>query len=117
MNTENHDQQAQGDNDQQSEAEPAQDHGRGAHPTPHAPVPQVLDDRRSRHRRGVLPHDADQHEDRGDEDGGQRDLADGAGGEGLHFGFGAAVGFGVPAGEGGEEEEGQECEDDGHDSA
>ena len=54
----------------------------------------------------MLPHDTDQHEDRGDEDGGERDLADGSGGKGFHFCFGAAVGFGVPAGKGGEEEKG-----------
>lgn len=65
----------------------------------------------------MLPHDTDEDEYTGDEDGGEGDLGDGARGEGLYFCFGArGGGVGVPAGEGGEEEEGEEGEDDGDDS-
>lgn len=65
----------------------------------------------------MLPQHADEHEDGGDEDEGQRDLADGPGGEGLDVALGAAlVHFLVPAGEGGEQEEADEGEHDGDDA-
>ena len=65
----------------------------------------------------MLPQHADEHEDGGDEDEGQGNLADGAGGKGFDVALGAAlVGFLVPAGEGGEQEEADEGEDDGDDA-
>lgn len=58
----------------------------------------------------MLPQDRDEREDGGDEDEGQRDLGDGARGEGLDFAVGAGfVDFFVPAREGGEEQEAEEC--------
>ena len=66
----------------------------------------------------MLPEDRHQDEDGGDEDEGEGDLRDGAGGEGLDvvLGAGLFVRFFVPAGEGGEEDEADEGEDDGDDS-
>jgi hypothetical protein len=115
-NTQNHNQQPQRHNHQQPEPKPPQDHRRSADPAPHTPITQVLYDCGSGHGGCVLPHDADEHKHGGDKDGGEGDLADGAGGEGFDFLFGAHGALGVPAGEGGEEDEGEEGEDDGDDS-
>jgi len=66
----------------------------------------------------MLPQHADEHEDGGDENEGEGDLRDGAGGEGfdVDVGAGAGVALFVPAREGGEEEEGYEGEDYGDDA-
>jgi hypothetical protein len=113
----NHDQQPDGDNNQQGEAEPAHDHGAGAHAREHAAVAEVLGDDAGGDRRRVLPEDRHEHKDGGDEDDGQRDLADGARREGLDLALGALVRLLlVPAGEGGEQEEADEGEDDGDDA-
>lgn len=65
----------------------------------------------------MLPKDRDEDEDGGDEDDGQSDLRDGAGGERLDFALGS---FGVlllmPAGERRQEEQADEGEDDGDDA-
>lgn len=61
----------------------------------------------------MLPQHGDQHKDGADEDDGEGDLRDGAGGEGLHFALGAdAVFLLVPAWEGCEEQEADEGKDD-----
>ena len=66
----------------------------------------------------MLPQHADEHEDGGDKDERERDLADGSRGEGLDVALLAVlVGFLAPAGEGGEEEEADEGEDDGDNTA
>lgn len=65
----------------------------------------------------MLPEHGHENEHRGDEDEGERDLRDGARGEGFDVVLGAAfVDFLVPAGERGQEQEAHESEDDGDDS-
>ena len=113
-----HDQQADGDDDEQREGEPAEHHGAGADAGLDAAVAKVLGDGAGRDGGGVLPQHRDQHEDGGDEDDGQRHLRHGPAREGFHLAVGAlAVLLLVPAREGGQEEEADEGEDDGDDAA
>lgn len=117
LHTQDHDEQADGDDDQEGEAEPAHDHGAGADAREHAAVPQGLGRDAGGDRGRVLPQDRDEDEDGGDEDDGQRHLADGPRREGLDLALGALVALLlVPAGEGGEEEQADEGEDDGDDT-
>ena len=116
-NTQNHNEQANRHDNQQCEAEPTQDHGRGADPTLHAPIAQILRYRAGGHRGRVLPEHRHEHEYGRDKDQGESDLRDGTRGEGFDVPVGSMlVDFFVPAGEGGEEEEADEGEDDGDDS-
>lgn len=113
----NHDQQADGDDDEQREGEPAEDHGARAHAGLDTAISKVLGDGAGGDGGGVLPQDRDQHEDGGDEDDGQGHLRHGPAREGLHLAVGPlAVLLLVPAWEGGQEEEADEGEDDGDDS-
>ena len=116
--TQQHHQQPDRHNHQQRETEPAQDHGRRSHAALYASIAKVLRDNGCTDRSRVLPQHGHEHEDGGDEDDREGDLADGPGREGLDVDFGARglVLLVVPAGECGEEEEGEEGEDDGHDS-
>lgn len=108
----NHDEQADGDDDEQREGEPAEHHGARADAGLDAAVAKVLGDGARGDGGGVLPQDRDQHEDGGDEDDGQGHLRHGPAGEGLHLAVGPlAVLLLVPAGEGGEQEEADEGED------
>lgn len=116
--TQYHDEQPDRHDDEQSEAEPAQDHGRRTDPRLDTSVAEVLRYRARGDRGGVLPQYGDEDEDRGHEDEGESDLGDRSRGERLDVSFGAAlVGFFVPAGEGCEEDEADEGEDHGDDSA
>lgn len=115
--TEYHDEQADGDDDEQREGEPAQHHGAAPDPGADAAVAKVLGDGAGGHRGRVLPQDRDEDEDARDEDDGQGDLGDGPTGEGFDLAVGAlAVLLLVPAGEGGQEKEADEGEDYGDDS-
>lgn len=118
MYTQNHHQQPNRDHNQQREPQPTQHHRARPDSTPYTPVPEILRHLRRRDGRRVLPEHADEHEDGRDEDEGERDLRDGARGEGLDVdvGAGAGVVFFVPAGESCEEQEGYEGEDYGDDS-
>lgn len=108
----NHDEQADGDDDEQREGEPAEHHGARADAGLDAAVAKVLGDGARGDGGGVLPQDRDQHEDGGDEDDGQGHLRHGPAGEGLHLAVGPlAVLLLVPAREGGQQEEADEGED------
>lgn len=110
MNTQNHDQQPNRHNNQQRKPKPTQHHRARAHPGPHTPVSEILRNLRRGNTCGMLPEDADEDEDGGDEDEREGYLRNGAGGEGfdVDVAAGAGVVFFVPAGEGCEEEEGYE---------
>lgn len=110
MYGQDHDQKSNRNNNQQRKPKPPQHHRTRTDPTPHAPVPEVLRDLCCGDGRGVLPEDADEHEDGGDEDEGKGGLRDGARGEGfdVDVGAGAGVALFVPAREGGEHEEDDE---------
>ncbi len=112
-----HDKQADGDDDEQSEAEPAKDHGGGTDPALDATVAEGLRDARRRDGGRVLPQHRHEHEDGGDEDDGERHLRHGPRGEGL-LGLDRAglVDLLVPSRECGEQQETDEGEDDGDDS-
>jgi hypothetical protein len=116
--TQQHNQQPNRHDNQQHEPEPAQHHGRGTNAALDAAVPKVLRYRGGGDGSRVLPQHADEHEDGGDEDERERDLADGPRGEGLDVDFGAGffVLLVVPPGEGGEEDEADEGEDDSDDA-
>ena len=118
MDTQDHDQQPNGDDDQQCKAEPSQHHRACTNTTPDTAVSEVLSYLRRSDRGGVLPKNADENEDRGDEDQRQSHLRDRPRREGfdVNVGPGAGVVFFVPAWERGEEEEGDEGEDDGDDA-
>ena len=117
LDTEYHDQQADGDDDEQREAEPAEHHGGGADAALDRAVAQVLGDGAGGDGGGVLPQHRHQHEDARHEDEGERDLRHGPRGEGLDVALGSPlVDLLVPAGKGREQDEADEGEDDGDDA-
>lgn len=116
-NAENHDQQTDGDNDEQSEAEPTENHCGSTDTRADSTVTEILGNNRRSDGCSVLPKYRDQHEDGGDEDDGQRNLGNGTRGEGLDFAVGAlGILLLMPAWEGGEQKEADEGEDDGDDA-
>ena len=117
--TEQHDEQANGNNDEQGEAKPAEDHGGGADAALDAAVAEVLGDDGRGHRRRVLPQHRHQHEHGRDEDQRQRHLAHRPARERLHVHVRPRqlVALLVPARERRQQDERQEREDDGHDAA
>lgn len=117
LDTQYHNQQPNRHDDQQRKSKPAEHHRRGPDAAFDAPVRHVLRDDTRRHRRRVLPQHRHQHEDRRDEDDGQRDLRHGPRGEGLDVDVGPVfVLVAVPPREGREEDEAYEGEDDGDNS-
>ncbi len=112
-----HDEQADGDDDEQGEAEPAEDHGAGADAGHDAAVAEVLRDDGRGHRGRVLPQHRHEHEHRRHEDDRQRHLRHRPARERLDLPLRPlAVLLLVPAGEGRQQQEADEGEDDGDDA-
>lgn len=111
--TQYHDEQTNGDDDEQGETEPAHDDGACADARLDAAVAEVLRYDGRGHGGGVLPEDGYEDEDRGDEDDGQGDLRHGTAGERLDLALGTlAVLLLVPTGKSSEQQEADEGEDD-----